>query len=180
MDMNWYTCNPHLTTRPSFHAHLCPTGPISGVLMFLVSMALTQFSIVNVVRVKASLESRPRVELLPHEANPRESDHAAHSPLLRRHREAINASPSSPDGDKHNPRGVELDFTAIMSETFGWIGEWAAMFAIFVASYGSCVAYLKFIHDNMIRFFPELLPHPDLWVWLPCTLSPPPRSVCCV
>jgi len=139
------------------------------VIMFMFSMALTQFAILNVVRVKAALQLRQRVE--PPEREPHHSidaDETARSPLLRQHREAINASPTAPDGKRRNPRGVELDYTSLMSEIFGWGGEWAAMFAIFVASYGSCVAYLKFIHDNMLRFFPGALPDPQLWVWLTC------------
>jgi hypothetical protein len=158
----------HRSPPPSPRSHP-PAGPISGVIMFMFSMALTQFAILNVVRVKAALQLRQRVE--PPEREPHHSidaDETARSPLLRQHREAINASPTAPDGKRRNPRGVELDYTSLMSEIFGWGGEWAAMFAIFVASYGSCVAYLKFIHDNMLRFFPGALPDPQLWVWLTC------------
>jgi amino acid permease len=136
------------------HAMVCATaGPIAGVIMFVLSMLLTQFSIVNLVEVKAVLEAR-------------RSGHGStdRTPLLD---EDSTISINTPSSGKSKPV-KQLDFTECMSETFGWIGEWAAIFAIFVATYGSCVAYLLFIRDNMSKFFPQVFAEKDTWVWVSC------------
>jgi amino acid permease len=133
---------------------VCATaGPIAGVIMFVLSMLLTQFSIVNLVEVKAVLEAR-------------RSGHGStdRTPLLD---EDSTISINTPSSGKSKPV-KQLDFTECMSETFGWIGEWAAIFAIFVATYGSCVAYLLFIRDNMSKFFPQVFAEKDTWVWVSC------------
>eukprot|EP00038_Savillea_parva_P007733 m.172210 g.172210 ORF g.172210 m.172210 type:complete len:476 (-) comp13487_c0_seq1:155-1582(-) len=137
------------------------SGPISGVFMFIASMLLSQFSIVNLCRVKALLEV--------------DNDIGDREPLLNEYEDDEDLDPSSSainnGKEKHRGEGLsktDLDFTSIMKRSFGAAGEWAAIFSIFVSTYGSCVAYLLFIRDNMSKFFPGAFEEPDMWVWVSC------------
>lgn len=131
-------------------------GPISGVFMFIASMMLTQFSIVNLIDVKAVLLSRPQ---------PSTTIDPERTALLPTSDGTINETEGLPG---KSAREKNMDFTACMSETFGWVGEWAAVFSIVVSTYGSCVAYLLFIRDNMSKFFPHAFEERDAWVWVSC------------
>ena len=52
----------------------------------------------------------------------------------------------------------------------GPAGDWAALFCIVLSSYGSNIAYIKFITDNLHKFFPLAFHTPG--PWLAITLVP--------
>mmetsp|Transcript_88604 Transcript_88604/g.284450 ORF Transcript_88604/g.284450 Transcript_88604/m.284450 type:complete len:379 (+) Transcript_88604:181-1317(+) len=45
-------------------------------------------------------------------------------------------------------------YTALMCALLGRFGEVAAIFSIVLANWGSCIAYTKYIGDNLAKFFP--------------------------
>eukprot|EP00656_Telonema_subtile_P013904 TRINITY_DN17069_c0_g1_i2.p1 TRINITY_DN17069_c0_g1~~TRINITY_DN17069_c0_g1_i2.p1 ORF type:complete len:455 (-),score=105.03 TRINITY_DN17069_c0_g1_i2:37-1401(-) len=55
-------------------------------------------------------------------------------------------------------------YTGLMRVALGEPGELSALFSIFLANYGSCVAYIKYMGDNLHKFLPEAgVPS---WVWI--------------
>ena len=109
-------------------------GTISGVVMFVASMALTQLSIARVLDVGAAVQRRP-------------------------------AQPSAKAGllPAAAAREEQLDYSGIMSRSLGGLGEWLALLSIIVSAWGSCIAYLLFIKDNLHSLWPGLLPE---WLWV--------------
>eukprot|EP00041_Stephanoeca_diplocostata_P016307 m.320615 g.320615 ORF g.320615 m.320615 type:complete len:490 (-) comp20324_c0_seq7:1320-2789(-) len=156
-------------------------GPIAGVLMFVASMLLTQFATVNVIDLKYKLldtTSKPEALVKGSEDGERTSKKSVNSSRIESAPLLINTQENDeyqhivsqsvlPADDSH------LDFTNIMAKTLGTFGEWGAMFSIFLANYGSNVAYLLFIRDNIGKFFPDALPNSNYWVWLPLAILIP-------
>jgi len=132
-------------------------GTISGVIMFVVSMLLTQVAIINLLAVKAKLSTIPAAILSKPSFDPKV--------LIPQKKESKDAqallqggSINHHDSDaKVNCNRPDLDYSTIMAKTLGGVGDWSALFSIVASTYGSCVAYMLFIVDNMTKFFPHAL-----------------------
>lgn len=162
-------------------------GPIAGVLMFVASMMLTQFATVNVIDLKYALLSKDSENKASGNDTSDAKDHpvkVANDKTMSRdidgERAPLLINTTVNDDSEDNVKGPtsladdsHLDFTNIMAKTLGTFGDWGAMFSIFLANYGSNVAYLLFIRDNMGKFFPDALPDGNSWVWLPLAILIP-------
>jgi hypothetical protein len=90
-------------------------GTIVGVIMFVISMGLTQLSIARVLDVTAALQAQ---QLRPGSAKP----------LL-----AGSNAKGAVDADS-------LDYSGIMKRSLGGGGEYLAIASIVVSAWGSCIA----------------------------------------
>ena len=106
-------------------------GTVTGVIIFVVSMALTQFSISRLLDAGFGLVQMRR--------------------LGRENR--WSGKPVTVDTVSSNPEGHLSDYTAIIMGSLGPLGEWAALASIVLSCWGSCIAYLLFIGKNMNNIF---------------------------
>eukprot|EP00039_Didymoeca_costata_P025643 m.14035 g.14035 ORF g.14035 m.14035 type:complete len:464 (+) comp4972_c0_seq1:256-1647(+) len=106
------------------------SGTITGVIMFVISMALTQFSIVNILMTKERIE---KVE------------------AIQATKKSIN------DSNKLEKEDGTLDYSGLMAKSLGAWGDYAALFCIVLSSYGSNIAYIEFIKENMMRMFSHVM-----------------------
>eukprot|EP00729_Bicosta_minor_P021119 gene21119-13099_t len=79
-------------------------------------------------------------------------------------------NPESLEPGPQTTRKVMMDYTGLMTRALGPFGDWAALFCIVLSSYGSNIAYIKFIQDNLYKFFPHAFSSPG--AWLAITLAP--------
>ena len=130
-------------------------GTISGVVAFVLSMAVTQLSIARLLDVDAVL-SRQTAGPLSLACNEQLS-----RPLTS----------TAKSGMSHSG----LDYSGIMRCSIGSTGEWLALLSICVSAWGSCIAYLIFIKDNLQQLFGPLKVAGFVlgdWFWVFCALVP--------
>jgi amino acid permease len=121
-------------------------GTIAGVIMFVASMALTQLSIVRLLEVDAEL-------LRQHRLRKRSVAAAAIGSAAKRTSAPAAAGLTQPLWATDDSDSTDLDYAGIMQRSLGGIGEWLAIASIVVSAWGSCIAYLKFISDNLHSLF---------------------------
>ena len=95
-------------------------GLAGGIVLFSLSMALTQFSIQRLIQCKEKVEN---------------------------------------GGERHALVGFEQDldtpphdYTSLMATVLGTRAEYTAIASIAISMFGSCIAYLKFLSDNLPEF----------------------------
>ena len=94
-------------------------GLSTGFSLFIISMAITQFSIVRLIECKVKVE-------------------------MGGERDALVGA--------EDLDGPPLDFTGLMTIILGPKAEIASLVSIALSMWGSCIAYLMFIYDNMPKF----------------------------
>lgn len=92
-------------------------GTICGVIMFVLSMGLTQLSIARVLDVTAALQAQQQRQRS-----------GSTKPLL-----ADSAAKGAVEADT-------LDYSGIMKRSLGTVGEYLAIASIVVSAWGSCIA----------------------------------------
>ena len=68
-------------------------------------------------------------------------------------------------------RAEQLDYCGTIREVLGWKAEALALFTIVVSSYGSNIAYVLFIAENLKRFLPDDVGLAE-WEWALMCLPP--------
>ena len=185
-------------------------GTGMGIILFVVSICLTQFSVRNLIKTKMALEDTDNerlsqagtgasgggggggrrgggggrgvgstISVNASHTGVGYDEHVAEAstPLLK----VMTRTTTMTSADIYSSSTTRtLDYTAIMSRVLGTPGEVAALMGIWLSSYGSCVAYLKFIADNLTRFFPEAHITSLQWVCIaaaPCLLLSVPNRL---
>eukprot|EP01052_Picozoa_sp_SAG31_P033031 SAG31_NODE_3683_length_3989_cov_3.622108_5_plen_268_part_00 len=153
-------------------------GVLAGVIMFVVSMAMTQFSIVRLCEVEddlvggsapGSVNSGSAKAGLAGGLLQTASLQNGH-PVLVAERQRTRKESWPPPGTMEYTTlskitGVremdapttalhdDLDYSAIVKALLGSSGEWMALMSIVISSWGSCIAYILYIKDNMHALF---------------------------
>eukprot|EP01063_Lacrimia_lanifica_P016733 TRINITY_DN23283_c0_g1_i1.p1 TRINITY_DN23283_c0_g1~~TRINITY_DN23283_c0_g1_i1.p1 ORF type:complete len:497 (+),score=169.76 TRINITY_DN23283_c0_g1_i1:61-1491(+) len=120
-----------------------------GVILFCLSMALTQFSILRLIEVKRTVQ-----------------------------KEAAAGHPTV--GEKPDPAlcgrdvdGNAFDYANVMKWAVGRPVEYISIASIVLSMWGSCVAYLRFIKDNMTAFAtPGMDQTQSEFMWMGVALIP--------
>ena len=105
-------------------------GTICGVIMFILSMGLTQLSIARVLDVTAALQAQ------------QQQQRSSTKPLL-----ADSSAKGTVEADS-------LDYSGIMKRSLGGVGEWLAIASIVISAWGSCIACVPPVDHPDLNFPP--------------------------
>ena len=162
-------------------------GLFVGVVQFLVSMCLTADSIMRLIAVKVAVVQRSSLSsslaanpLTPLQQPLQGGEAAAPSifspplgiePLVGTSVSASEEHDTEGTSPKDSvPTPEDLDYAGTIAAVLGPRAEVLLLFSIVVSSYGSNIAYILYIAENLTRF----LPHCGLleWHWAMLCLVP--------